>query len=136
MKNDKAEQARIEVRSYYVRERHAMALRADLKPLYVDVYLHLMQHDVELEPEHAELLKDGLAAMVLHLTSRPWDEITAWTLLHLGLGYGVIAPLGIEGHAQDERGVRVRDVIEQLMLGTHAREVQDEWLRQQGETNA
>ncbi|MCA8920219.1 MAG: disulfide bond chaperone [Planctomycetes bacterium] len=80
MKNDKAEQARIEVRSYYVRERHAMALRADLKPLYVDVYLHLMQHDVELEPEHAELLKDGLAAMVLHLTSRPWDEITAWTL--------------------------------------------------------
>ena len=39
-------------------------------------------------------------------------------------------------HAQDERGVRVRDVIEQLMLGTHAREVQDEWLRKQSEPNA
>jgi len=77
---DKAEQARIEVRSYYVRERHAMALRADLKPLFMDVYLHLMQNGVELAPEHADVLKDGIAGMVLHLTSRPWDEITAWTL--------------------------------------------------------
>lgn len=68
-----------------------------------------------------------------HVSKFFTPEITAWTLLHLGLGYGVIAPLGIEGHAQDERGVRVRDVIEQLMLGTHAREVQDEWLRQQAE---
>ncbi|MEZ6184302.1 MAG: Hsp33 family molecular chaperone HslO [Planctomycetota bacterium] len=77
---DKAEQARIEVRSYYVRERHAMAVRADLKALYVDLYLHLMQHDVELQAEHAELLKEGLAALTLHLTSRPQDEITAWTI--------------------------------------------------------
>ncbi|MEZ6210581.1 MAG: hypothetical protein R3B46_04940 [Phycisphaerales bacterium] len=68
-----------------------------------------------------------------HVSKFFTPEITAWTLLHLGLGYGVIAPLGIEGHAQDERGVRVRDVIEQLMLGTHAREVQDEWLRKQSE---
>ncbi|MCA9305304.1 MAG: TetR/AcrR family transcriptional regulator [Phycisphaerales bacterium] len=71
-----------------------------------------------------------------HVSKFFTPEITAWTLLHLGLGYGVIAPLGIEGHAQDERGVRVRDVIEQLMLGTHAREVQDEWLRKQSEPSA
>lgn len=70
-----------------------------------------------------------------HVSKFFTPEITAWTLLHLGLGYGVIAPLGIEGHAQDERGVRVRDVIEQLMLGAHAREVQDEWLRQQAESD-
>lgn len=43
--------------------------------------------------------------------------VTAWTLLHLGLGYGMMAPLNIPGHAEDERGVRVRDVIVQLMLG-------------------
>jgi len=71
-----------------------------------------------------------------HVSKFFTPEITAWTLLHLGLGYGVIAPLGIEGHAQDERGVRVRDVIEQLMLGAHAREVQDEWLRKQSEPSA
>lgn len=48
-------------------------------------------------------------------------EITAWTLLHLGLGYGVMAPLAIPGHAEDSRGVRVRDLIERLMLGDKAR---------------
>jgi len=55
-------------------------------------------------------------------------EITAWTLLHLGLGYGTFAPLGIEGHAIDENGVRVRDVIEQMMLGEKARKRQDDML--------
>lgn len=47
-------------------------------------------------------------------------EVTAWTLLHLGLGYGVMAPLNIPGHAQDDRGVQVRDVILRLMLGERA----------------
>lgn len=44
-------------------------------------------------------------------------EITAWLLLHLGLGYGVLAPLGIPGHARDASGMSVREVVEQLMLG-------------------
>lgn len=48
-------------------------------------------------------------------------EITAWTLLHLGLGYGVMAPLAIPGHAEDNRGVTVRDLIERLMLGDKAK---------------
>lgn len=48
-------------------------------------------------------------------------DITAWTLLHLGLGYGMMEPLGIPGHAEDDRGVRVRDLIERLMLGDKAR---------------
>jgi len=43
--------------------------------------------------------------------------ITAWMLMHLGLGYGVLAPIGISGHGRDESGQSVRDVIEQLMLG-------------------
>lgn len=52
-------------------------------------------------------------------------EITAWTLIHLGLGYGMIEPLGIPGHAEDDRGVRVRDLIERLMLGDKARTTGD-----------
>lgn len=48
-------------------------------------------------------------------------EITAWTLLHLGLGYGVLEALNIPGHAVDDRGVRVRDLIERLMLGDKAK---------------
>ncbi|MEQ8850912.1 MAG: TetR/AcrR family transcriptional regulator [Phycisphaerales bacterium] len=60
-------------------------------------------------------------------------EITAWTLLHLGLGYGILGPLGIEGHAIDPTGVRVRHVIEQLMLGDRARQVQNEMLKKHGD---
>lgn len=44
-------------------------------------------------------------------------EISAWALLHLGLGYGMLAALRTPGHARDERGLHVRDLIEQLMLG-------------------
>ena len=44
-------------------------------------------------------------------------SITAWLLMHLGLGYGVLAPIGIPGHGRDDTGKSVRDVIEQLMLG-------------------
>ena len=58
-------------------------------------------------------------------------EITAWMLLHLGLGYGVLGPLGIENHAHDAKGMRVRNVIEQLMLGERARQIQDEMAARQ-----
>lgn len=44
-------------------------------------------------------------------------EITAWTLLHLGLGFGIIEPLSITNHGVDDRGVRVRDLIARMMLG-------------------
>jgi AcrR family transcriptional regulator len=43
-------------------------------------------------------------------------EITAWMLLHLGLGYGMVAPLGVPNHARDEHGAHVRDVIAKIML--------------------
>ena len=49
-------------------------------------------------------------------------DITAWMLMHLGLGYGILAPLNIPGHARDESGMRVREVIEQLMLGDSQRQ--------------
>lgn len=81
VKNEAAEEdTRIEVRSYFVRERNALAVRADLGPLYMDHYLHLMQHSLRLQPDIDQLLKDALGAITLHLASRPWDEITAWTV--------------------------------------------------------
>ncbi len=61
-----------------------------------------------------------------HVSRAYSPEITAWTLLHLGLGYGLMAPLNIPSHAQDEHGVRVRDVVAQIMLGNKARSVAGE----------
>jgi AcrR family transcriptional regulator len=60
-----------------------------------------------------------------HVSKHFSPEITAWTLLHLGIGYGVLAPLDIAHHATDDRGVRVRDLVAELMLGERARAIQD-----------
>ena len=73
-------QGLVELQSHYVRTRHCMALWGDFGPLYTDYYLHLMQNEIRLEPEHDAMLKDALAAMTLHLTARPRDELSAWTI--------------------------------------------------------
>tara|TARA_R110000850_G_scaffold202967_2_gene329055 strand:- start:3401 stop:4204 length:804 start_codon:yes stop_codon:yes gene_type:complete len=70
----------IEVRCYYVRERNALLVRGEFSPIYTDYYLHLMEHQIRYEPEMDQLLKDSLAALTLHLASRPRNEAVAWTL--------------------------------------------------------
>lgn len=75
-----AETTRIEITSDFVRERNALVLAGKFEKLYVDYYLHLMQHELELAPDHDQLLKDALAGVTLHLASRPWNELTAWTI--------------------------------------------------------
>lgn len=73
-------QGLVELHSHYVRTRHCLAIQADFGPLFTDYYLHLMQNEIRLEPEHDGMLKDALAAMTLHLTARPRDELSAWTI--------------------------------------------------------
>lgn len=70
----------VEVRSYFVRQRNALAVRATFSPLYVDYYLHLMEHYIRHEAAWDQLLKDALGALTLHLASRPRNEATAWTM--------------------------------------------------------
>lgn len=68
------------VESVFVRGRNCLLLRADFSPLFVDYYLHLMQHGLHNEPTEDGVLKDLLACFTLHLVSRPWKEQHAWTL--------------------------------------------------------
>ena len=70
----------LEVRSWFVRERNALFAQADFGPLYVDYYLHLADHGIQPEPEHDAMFKRALAGFVLHCVSRPWNEMTAWTI--------------------------------------------------------
>jgi len=51
------------------------------------------------------------------VSKRLSPEITAWMLLHLGLGFGILAPIEVPGHARDESGATVRQAIEALLLG-------------------
>ncbi len=70
----------VEVRSFYVRKRNALLARGTFSPLYIDYYLHLMQHSIRKDPALDAQLKDLLAAVVLHSCSRPQDETCAWTV--------------------------------------------------------
>ncbi len=69
-----------EIRCYFVRKRNCLLVRGRFSPLYMDYYLHLMQHSIK-HPDHLDqMLKDGLAGIALHLASRPHDEGAAWTI--------------------------------------------------------
>ncbi len=70
----------LEVRSHFVRHRNVLLARASLSDLYVDYYLHLGQHNIHPRPENDALFKRALAGFVLHCVSRPWNELTAWTI--------------------------------------------------------
>jgi molecular chaperone Hsp33 len=70
----------LEIRTYYVRNRNAMIARADFGELFVDYYLHLSRYEIKPAPEHDALFKRAFAAFALHKASRPWNELTAWTI--------------------------------------------------------
>ena len=72
--------AGLEIRTYFVRNRNVLLARADFGDLYVDRYLHLAEQGLKLAPEHAAIFKRALAAFTLHGASRPWKELTAWTI--------------------------------------------------------
>lgn len=67
------------VQSVFVRGRNCLLLRADFSPLFVDYYLHLMQHKLRNAETEDTRLKQLLAYFTLHLVSRPWQEYHAWT---------------------------------------------------------
>lgn len=68
------------VESVFVRGRNCLLLRTDMSPLFVDYYLHLMQHGMRNAPCEDGIFKELLAFFTLHLVSRPWQEYHAWTV--------------------------------------------------------
>lgn len=73
-------EAGLEVRTYFVRSRHALLARASFSELYVDYYLHLGASRITVAPEHDGMFKRALAAFSLHCASRPRNELVAWTI--------------------------------------------------------
>jgi len=69
----------ITVTTSLVKSRNALLAKAAFGPLYMDFYLHLMQHEIKHEGSLDAILKRGLTAVTLHAATRPSDEITAWT---------------------------------------------------------
>ena len=72
--------AGLEVRTDFVRGRNALVARASFSELFVDYYLHLGANQIRLASEPDAMFKRALAAFTLHCASRPWNELTAWTI--------------------------------------------------------
>lgn len=50
--------------------------------------------------------------------------VLAWSLISMGLGYGALSALGIEGHGKkDDRGVHLSDVLARVLVGKQAEPV-------------
>lgn len=64
----------------FVRKRNALLMRGDLGTLFIDFMLHVADHRLNYSEQAGRLLKEGLAAFVLHCASRPRYEHVAWTL--------------------------------------------------------
>ncbi len=70
----------LEIRTSFVRSRNVLVAKADFGQLYVDYFLHLSDQAIKPSESHVELFKRALAGFALHCASRPWNEITAWTI--------------------------------------------------------
>lgn len=44
-------------------------------------------------------------------------ELTAWALIHMGLGFGMLSAMGVPRHGMDDAGMSIRDLLGELMLG-------------------
>jgi AcrR family transcriptional regulator len=49
--------------------------------------------------------------------SRFSAELIAWTLIYVGLGYGVLSVLGVDHQGEDARGMHVQQMLERLLVG-------------------
>lgn len=73
--------------------------------------------------KHVARLKEFIQAEVERaqalgqVSKRFSPEITAWALIDLAIGYGVLTGVRVPGHGLDRTGSHVADVIGQLMLG-------------------
>lgn len=76
---------------------------------------------------HVRTLHEFLVAEVAraqesgYVSKRFSPELTAWALIHLGLGFGVLSAMGVPHHGVDEQGSTIVDLLGELMLGPNYR---------------
>lgn len=71
---------------------------------------------------HAFLMKEVENAQKSHQVSNRFSpELTGWALIHMGLGYGVLAAMGTPNHGVDKSGMHIQDLLGELMLGERYR---------------
>lgn len=71
---------------------------------------------------HAFLMREVRQAQASGRVSKRFSpELTAWALIHMGLGYGVLSAMGVARHGADDDGHTIVDLLGELMLGQNYR---------------
>lgn len=95
------------------------------------IYRVIVQAMTEVEdPQIQEALNDHVGKLHEFLTAqvkvaqdsgkvskRFSPELTAWALIHMGLGFGMLSAMGVPRHGMDDAGMSIRDLLGELMLG-------------------
>lgn len=69
---------------------------------------------------HTFFTKEVRAAQEHRKVTRVFSaELIAWSLIHVGLGYGVTDILQVEGHGEDAQGQTVRGLLHRVLLRRH-----------------
>ncbi|NDV61271.1 disulfide bond chaperone [Puniceicoccales bacterium CK1056] len=68
------------IENRFVRGRNVLVASADFSGLFVDYFLHLQHHGIQVTRENAEYFKDFFAGFTLHAASHPRNEVLAWTV--------------------------------------------------------
>lgn len=78
--------------------------------------LEALSHHVKML--HEFLMREVKAAQDTGRVSKRFSpELTAWSLIYIGLGYGVLSAMGVPRHGADEQGMSIVDLLGELMLG-------------------
>lgn len=54
------------------------------------------------------------------VTGRFSADVISWLLIHIGMGYGVVAAMGYGDHGADALGVHPQDVVARILVGKAA----------------
>lgn len=74
------ESSQVHVPVRFLRARNALVAEVEMGPIYMDYCLHLADHALRFSDDVDRLLRELLAAAVLHGVSRPRTEVSAWTV--------------------------------------------------------
>lgn len=76
---------------------------------HIQMLHQFLTREVEKAQEHHQV------------SSRFSPSITAWALIDMGVGYGVLSAMNIAQHGIDQRGMHISDLLGELMLGERYR---------------
>ena len=91
---------------------------ANEPPIQAALEHHITQVRTFLQHELEEAQN---AAQVTHRFSA---ELLAKLLVHLGMGYGVMAAMRVDSHGEDEAGRHVQEIIARVLVGRRGRSEQ------------